>query len=99
MCSLAKFRPEEKEGHLWVCNAIEHFVRHFGCDFRKPSLTDKYGNETPIESPEVSYWVRDDDHLEQGYMEMQRPYYMQYLSDILRFFPVNFPVLVQIWMP
>ena len=78
MYRLAKFRPEENEGHLWVCDAIEHFVRHFGRDFRKPPLTDKYGNERPIESLEVSYWVRNDEHPEQGYIEPQSPYYMDH---------------------
>ena len=66
---------------------------------RSALCTDKYGNDRPIESPEVSYWVRDDEHPEQGYMETQSPYYMEDLSDILRFLPVNFPVLVQICMP
>ena len=99
MYKLARFRPEEKEGHLWVCNATEHFVRHFGRDFRKSPLTDRNGYTRPIESPEVSYWIPDDDHPENGYMETQCPVYMDELQTLLTNLNIKQPVMIQACLP
>ena len=99
MYRLTRFRPEEKECHLWVTNATEHFVRHFGRDFRKEPIADQNGRLCPIESPKVTCWFTDEDHLEGGWMENRSPQQIKKLQEIFCDTVIKRPVAIQAVLP